>query len=101
MSARSFQYVVTPGYAEALGLRLKSGRSFREFDLTSDVRPWVVNQEFARLYLPQGVLFGVAPLDVLSFIAAPIVLAVVAVAACLLPASRAASTDPAEAPRCE
>src|SRR6266850_1684170 len=62
MSARSFQYVVTPGYAEALGLRLKSGRSFREFDLTSDVRPWVVNQEFARLYLPQGVLFGVAPL---------------------------------------
>ena len=49
----------------------------------------------------QGVLFGVAPLDVLSFIAAPIVLAVVAVAACLLPASRAASTDPAEALRCE
>jgi ABC-type antimicrobial peptide transport system permease subunit len=32
---------------------------------------------------------------------APAVLAVVAAAACLLPASRAASTDPAEALRCE
>ena len=49
----------------------------------------------------QGVLFGVAPLDIASFLAAPIVLAVVAVAACLLPASRAASTDPLEALRCE
>jgi len=49
----------------------------------------------------QGVLFGVAPLDIASFLAAPLVLAVVAVAACLLPASRAASTDPLEALRCE
>jgi putative ABC transport system permease protein len=50
--ARALQYVVTPGYAEALGLRLKGGRLFRESDLGSDVRPWIVNQEFARLYLP-------------------------------------------------
>jgi len=49
----------------------------------------------------QGVLFGVEPPDIASFLAAPIVLAVVAVAACLLPASRAASTDPLEALRCE
>jgi putative ABC transport system permease protein len=50
--ARSLQYVVTPGYPEALGLRFKRGRSFREGDLASDVRPWIVNEEFARLYLP-------------------------------------------------
>jgi putative ABC transport system permease protein len=51
--------------------------------------------------LMQGVLFGVAPLDAVSFAAAPLVLAIVAVLACLLPARRAASTDPAEALRCE
>jgi hypothetical protein len=51
-SARSLQYVVTPGYAEALGLRVKRGRLFRESDTASDVRPWIVNEEFARLYLP-------------------------------------------------
>ncbi|HMF94285.1 MAG TPA: ADOP family duplicated permease [Vicinamibacterales bacterium] len=49
----------------------------------------------------RGALFGVAPLDLSSFIAAPIVLALVAAAACLLPAHRAAATDPAEALRCE
>jgi hypothetical protein len=52
VSARSLQYVVTPGYAEALGLRLKRGRLFRESDAASEVRPWIVNEEFARLYLP-------------------------------------------------
>jgi hypothetical protein len=51
-SARSLLYIVTPGYAEALGLRLRSGRFFRDGDEISDVRPWVVNEEFARLYLP-------------------------------------------------
>jgi putative ABC transport system permease protein len=51
--------------------------------------------------LMQGVLFGVAPLDPLSFAAAPVVLGVVAAAACLLPAGRAASADPAEALRSE
>jgi len=47
----------------------------------------------------RGALFGVAPLDTLSFAAAPIVLLVVAAVACVLPASRAASTDPAQALR--
>ena len=51
-TARSLQYVITPGYAEALGLRLRKGRLFRDADLASDVRPWIVNEEFARLYLP-------------------------------------------------
>jgi putative ABC transport system permease protein len=51
-SARSLTYIVTPGYAEALGLRLRRGRLFREGDASAGTRPWVVNEEFARLYLP-------------------------------------------------
>ncbi|MGH7635491.1 MAG: FtsX-like permease family protein, partial [Gemmatimonadaceae bacterium] len=51
--------------------------------------------------LMQSVLFGVAPLDPLSFGAAPLVLALVALLACLVPARRAASIDPAEVLRCE
>jgi putative ABC transport system permease protein len=51
--------------------------------------------------LMRGVLFGVAPLDPMSFMAAPFLLIPVAVLACLIPASRAARTDPAEALRTE
>jgi putative ABC transport system permease protein len=50
--ARTLQYVVTPGYAEALGLRLRAGRLFTEADYGAGTRPWIVNEEFARLYLP-------------------------------------------------
>jgi putative ABC transport system permease protein len=49
----------------------------------------------------QSALFGVQPLDAASFVAAPIVLMAVAAAACVLPAGRAAATDPAEALRSE
>src|SRR5205807_992493 len=49
----------------------------------------------------EAALFGVAPLDAASFAAAPIVLLVVAAVACVLPAGRAARTDPAEALRAE
>ncbi len=49
----------------------------------------------------QGALFGVAPLDLLSFAAAPFALVPVAIVSAALPALRAASTDPAEALRCE
>jgi ABC-type antimicrobial peptide transport system permease subunit len=62
----------------------------------SEEHPGAVTARFMR-----SVLFGVAPLDVTSFVAAPVVLALVAALACLLPARRAASTDPAEALRCE
>jgi putative ABC transport system permease protein len=51
--------------------------------------------------LMQAVLFGVTPLDALAFTLAPLALVPVAVGACLLPALRAASTDPAVALRCE
>ena len=51
-TARALSYWVTPGYAEALGLRLRAGRVFTSSDLTSATRYWVVNETFARQYLP-------------------------------------------------
>ena len=51
--------------------------------------------------LMQSVLFGVEPLDPVSFAVAPVVLMGIAIVACLLPALRAASTDAADALRCE
>jgi putative ABC transport system permease protein len=51
--------------------------------------------------LMQSALFGITALDPLSFAVAPILLIPIAVAACLVPARRAASTDPAVALRYE
>jgi predicted permease len=51
--------------------------------------------------LMRGLLFGVRPLDAPSFLAAPLILLIVAVLACLVPARRAARVDPAEALRSE
>jgi putative ABC transport system permease protein len=51
-SARARAYWVTPGYAEALALRLHAGRFFTRADLTSGTRYWIVNDTFARRYLP-------------------------------------------------
>ena len=51
--------------------------------------------------LLQGVLFGVRPIDPLTFVAAPLLLGVVALAACYLPARRAASVNPKVALRSE
>ena len=44
-------YVVTPGYAEALGLRLLAGRFLRDADAAAAIQPVVVNDEFVRAYL--------------------------------------------------
>jgi len=51
-NARAVSYIVTPGYQDALGLRVRQGRLFVDGDISSGTRAWVVNEEFARLYLP-------------------------------------------------
>jgi predicted permease len=49
----------------------------------------------------QALLYGVRPLDPIAFVAAPLILAAVAVVAADLPARRAAAVDPAETLRTE
>jgi ABC-type antimicrobial peptide transport system permease subunit len=49
--------------------------------------------------LLRRLLFGIQALDATSFVVAPLVLLVVATAACLLPARRAAAIAPADALR--
>jgi len=49
---------------------------------------------FAAVKLLQTQLFGVAPRDPLTFAVAPLVLAVIALVACYLPARRASRVDP-------
>jgi ABC-type antimicrobial peptide transport system permease subunit len=44
-------------------------------------------------------LFGVKPIDVMTFVAVAVVLAIVVLVACLVPARRAAKIDPLEALR--
>jgi putative ABC transport system permease protein len=48
---RALVYDVTPGYAEALGLRLREGRFFAETDARAGTLATVVNQEFVRQHL--------------------------------------------------
>lgn len=54
IAARATVYVVSPGFAEALSLRVKEGRLLSASDLGAGIRPLVVNEEFARLYLSDG-----------------------------------------------
>jgi putative ABC transport system permease protein len=50
-SGRVLSYVVTPGYAEAMRLRLMEGRFFNDRDTTSGGRATIVNQEFVRQFV--------------------------------------------------
>lgn len=52
--ATALRAIVTPGYAEALGMRLKEGRLFRADDTTSAIRPILVNETFAKTYFADG-----------------------------------------------
>jgi predicted permease len=49
----------------------------------------------------EALLFGITPLDPVTFVGAPVVLALVALIACFLPARRASTIDPMIALRCE
>jgi predicted permease len=61
VTARGIAYWGTPGYAESLRLRLRTGRLLNEGDSTSSVQSMVVNEEFVRTFLagvnPIGVQF--------------------------------------------
>ncbi len=52
--ATALRAIVTPGYAEALGMRLKEGRWFRDEDMSSAIRPILVNEAFVKAYLTDG-----------------------------------------------
>jgi putative ABC transport system permease protein len=48
---RALVYWITPGYAEALGLRLREGRFFVDTDARAGTLATIVNQEFVRQHL--------------------------------------------------
>jgi putative ABC transport system permease protein len=52
--ATGLRAIVTPGYAEALGMRLKEGRWLRADDTSSAIRPILVNETFAKTYFTDG-----------------------------------------------
>ena len=58
VTGRALAYVVTPGYAETLGLRLKEGRFFAEADAHGAPRAVLVNQEFVRRFVAGGRVVG-------------------------------------------
>jgi predicted permease len=51
VTTRALSYVVTPGYAEAVGLRLRRGRFLNASDEVSGVQSMVVNEEFVKAFL--------------------------------------------------
>ncbi|HVD94060.1 MAG TPA: ADOP family duplicated permease, partial [Vicinamibacterales bacterium] len=57
-TGRALSYVVTPGYAEALGLRLKEGRFFTEADARDGGRGVLVNEEFVRRFVASAPVVG-------------------------------------------
>jgi putative ABC transport system permease protein len=55
---RSVSYIVTPGYAEALRLRLREGRLLSPGDASASPLRLIVNRAFAREYLSAGPVAG-------------------------------------------
>jgi predicted permease len=54
----AFRVIVTPGYAETLGLKLVEGRFYQDTDLVPGRRYFVVDQSFARKFFPNGSAIG-------------------------------------------
>src|SRR5262245_43595572 len=54
----AFRVIVSPGYAETLGLKLVEGRFYEEADLAPGRRQFVVDQSFARKFFPKGSAIG-------------------------------------------
>ncbi len=69
-------------------------------DAVRDVAAGLVAAAVLTRYL-QALLFGITPLDAVTFVAAPTVLVGVALLACHLPARRATTIDPMVALRCQ
>jgi predicted permease len=54
----AYRVIVTPGYAQTLGLKLLEGRFYEEADLAPGRRQFVVDQSFARKFFPNGSAIG-------------------------------------------
>jgi putative ABC transport system permease protein len=54
----AYRVIVTPGYAETLGLKVVEGRFYEEADLAPGRRLFVVDQSFARKFFPNGSAVG-------------------------------------------
>jgi predicted permease len=54
----AYRVLVTPGYAETLGLRLVEGRFYEEADTAPGRRAFVVDQSFARKFFPNRSAIG-------------------------------------------
>ena len=54
----AYRVIVTPGYAETLGLKLVEGRFYQEQDTVPGRRQFVVDQSFARKFFPNGSAIG-------------------------------------------
>jgi predicted permease len=54
----AFRVIVTPAYAETLGLKVVEGRFYEEADMASERQVFVVDQSFARKFFPNGSAIG-------------------------------------------
>jgi hypothetical protein len=90
--AQAYLAVITPGYAEALGMRILEGRFFREADIASPVLPILVNASFAKRYFADGK--AATGRRFTGILGADKVVEVVGVVADVLPASLDAAPQP-------